>query len=277
MAFIRKIEVIAGPEGGEGFSVTENFITFDITKSNKKSMNKATIQIYNLSDDTMNIMKRRDNLILIRAGYEDETINDLFVGNIVHSSVKRERVDKVLEIEAHDGQRSLMTRTVSLGFDSRVAVTTVLNNIFSVLAYPVVGRERIPAGEQYNNGYAFAGYARKALEEVLEKVGLKYSVQNEQIFIYKEDDEAVQTTGLLLSPETGLLSLDPKEERKKRNTTQQKAEYSAKSLLFPQLIPGAQIQIKKGKVDTFFVVQSGVYKGDNQRGEFTAEIEVKEI
>lgn len=279
MAFNRYVEIIAGQEGTDkAITVSELYIKFEVEKSISSALNTAKVDIYNLSDASVEKIAVADSKLVINAGYLDETINAVFFGNIIKASMKKEDGNKILTLEAQDGNKNYKSKRVSASFKAGVKVADVLNMIFSNLAMPVAGKNLIPQNQQYTIGYSFAGLAKDALTECLAACSLAWTIQNETIVILK-DAKSAQETGLLLTPETGLLNIELGDENTNLVAKVPPKKFTAKTLLLPQLVPNAKCKIvseAKG-INGIYKIMKGKYIGDNQTGDFMTEVEVMAI
>ncbi len=277
MAFKRIIEISSGPEGGIGRKVTENYMSFEIERSLTSSVNKAKVKIYNLSQETVAAMGKAGNKLVISAGYEDEGgAAALFFGDINKVTTEQKGVDKVLEMEAFDGQKAVQGKNVVLSFTKGTPTQTVLNTILGVLALPL-GSVIPPITSVYSGGYCYAGKAVGALTQVLAREGLKWSIQNEALVVYK-DGEIFTPTTLKLTADSGLLSVAPVDQTPGPGTGKKVIKgtsYKFEALLFPQLLPGAQVFIQSTVVIGAVVVQAVKLRGDNRTGDFKCECEAK--
>jgi hypothetical protein len=276
MAFKKKLEIIIGPEGGEGVLITDLFMTFEISKSDTESLNTASVKIYNLSRETEEKICIAGNKIVIRAGYEDEGISSLFFGNIIKAGTSKEKTERLLTIEAQDGEKVYTTKKTALSFKAGTKAYVVADSIFNLLAMPVFGKENINKNIEYTIGYSFIGMAKSALSDVLAHCACSWTIQNESIIIIKNGG-VVQDSGLLLGYDNGLISVEIAEDYQSKHTKKSPPKkMTVKTILFPQLVPGTKCKIVSTvkNIDAWFKVRSGKYFGDNRGGDFCCECEV---
>ncbi len=273
MAFGRLITVISGPSGGTGTSISDCRISFDIEKSIGKTPNKSNVMIYNLSDTTMASMGKRMNKLIIKAGYKDEnSLSTIFYGDINKSEISKEPPDTILKIEAMDGWKSLQQAIINKSYAAGTSISTVVNDIVSEMGF-VIGGTKPNISGSYAPGYVASGKCGHVLSKVLNKVGYTWSIQNDQIYIFEEGGSA-KTFELSLASDTGLLSIS-KLEHDAKLTKSAKSYYTIRTLLFPQIIPGAQVYIKSSLATGNMIVQNVTMSGDSYEGDFIVEAEVK--
>ena len=81
MAWGRIVELSVGSEG-EGLLISDLDIDFKVIKSLTFADNYAEFRIYNAKEETRTKILKKGNNLIFKAGYEDEAVNTLFVGNI---------------------------------------------------------------------------------------------------------------------------------------------------------------------------------------------------
>jgi len=277
MAFNRSIELSVIPKNGTSTIIKNLRITFTVEKTLTESTNKGTIRVWNLSEATRSKIKAK-NKVVLRAGYEDEGTANLFFGDIQIVTNEKDTINRITEIEAFDGKEKIQNTNISLTFGAGTPVQTVFLAIVNAIGLPLANAAVILPG-QYAGGFAFVGKVKDALTEILRRSERTWSIQNEQLAIHKEN-EVLFTSGLVISPETGLIgvpqSVDNTDEKQGENETVLK-RWRVRSLLFPQLVPGALIQLKTKTVNGFFKIETVSYEGDNYEGDFTCEMEVVEV
>ncbi len=276
MAFKRVIELTIGPPGELGKKIKDLRINFSIEKTDTESQNIANIKIYNLSKETSSEVGKVNNKVILRAGYEDETgISNLFFGDIKSAIDRKEGVARILEINAYDGYANVQNKNISISFSAGTPVQQVFDNIVDVFGLPLTN-PIVNLSGQYVNGYSFVGKAKDALTEVLKRVNKDWTIQNQQLVILSPG-ETIERTGLLLSSDTGLIdqpeALNDSDENQ-LETDDVPKRWRIKSLLYPQLLPGAEIQVRSNIVNGIFRVETANFEGDNFEGDFIAEIEV---
>jgi hypothetical protein len=279
MAFKRIVRVSSGIDGGQGIMISELFVKFDVTKSDKEAMNSATVTIYNPNRQTELNFGAAGNRLVIEAGYADENVSPLFFGDVLFSETKRDGVNRVLTVTAQDGNKNYLTKKVTCSFKEASKTKMIVNSLVNNLALPVVGMENIPAESGYQIGYSFVGLVKDGLSEVLAHCGCGWSIQNETLYIIKAG-AAVPDTGIFLTAQSGLISVDVMADKKnvpKAGETPKKI--TVKSILIPQLVPGARCRVQSlaKNIDGFFKIRSAHFVGDNRDGEFTSECEADAI
>jgi hypothetical protein len=274
MAFMRKVEVVVGPKGGEGFKIDGLKIAFTIEKTDSPDPNKSKIQIYNLSPDTSAKVTVAGNHITLKAGYEDETVAAIFFGDVLKGRRYRDGNDYCTELEVFDSRTAVFSGQVSVSFAKDTEARTVAQAYLDAIGLPFKGQENIP-GATYPHGYCFIGMAGDGLRDVLNRYGLMYTIQNEMLYIIKPG-EAADKTGLKLTPKTGLLTTpQPVSDKTEDDDTATEAgnRWKFSTMLFPELLPGAACKVESSTLNGEVIIKKAVYSGDNMTGDFKIDIE----
>jgi hypothetical protein len=279
VAFIRVIEVIAGPKNGQGVKIDSLRIEFKAEKTGTADPNKAAVKIYNLSEKTHNQIAAAGNHITVRAGYADQTVASICFGDIISARRYRDGMNIITELEAYDGMAAMKGSQVSVSFAKNTSAVTVAEAFLDALSMPYKGKEHIPADARYEHGFPYIGMAFDGLKDVLNRFGLRYTVQNEMLYILKEG-QAADSTGLELTPKSGLLTT-PQPVSDKSGDDDIKASPAGKwkfsAMLFPELVPGAACTVKSSSLEGTVKISEAVYSGDNGTGEFRIDIEAEEL
>lgn len=288
MAFKRRIEVSIGQvvEFGPQVAnptnaviINDNLkITFKILKTIEKSNNSATVSIYNLSQNTIERIKRPGSFMIVRAGYEDEDgPQQIFLGNITGVAVKNLLPDIATEITASDGALDIRQKKAALSYTAGIDLSTVITDIVDILQMTVRYSSPVPP-LQYIHAFAFAGLAIDALRKALDFAGMTFTINGNELFIFVPG-EAVEALTLNISPTTGLvrspeLLIETKDAPAMSEAAQ---KYKVTSLLFPQLTPGKLFNLQSNIVSGTFKINSVEFKGDNWGQDFNANMEVEQI
>jgi hypothetical protein len=277
MAFIRQVEATIGPKGGEGVKINGLKIAFEIEKTDKPDSNTAKMQIYNLSKDTHDKIAVAGNHCALKAGYADETITAILFGDVVKCTRKKSGTDYITEIEVKDGRVAVMAGQVSISYAKDTDALTIAQDLIDAIGLPSKGTELIPSDAKYPGSFSDIGQAADILRKVLNKYDLKYTIQNEMIYILKEG-EAAESTGLRLAPETGLLTIpQPVSDKTEETDTTKEAvnKWAFRTMLFPQLIPGAACKVESSSITTEMKITKAKFTGDNWLSDFAIDIEAE--
>jgi hypothetical protein len=183
MAFMRQVEVIIGPKGGEGVKINGLKTAFEIEKTDKPESNTAKISIYNLSKETHDKICAAENHCTLKAGYKDEAVTAVLFGDVVKGTRKKSGTDYVTEIEVKDGRVAVMAGQVSVSYAKDTDALTIVQDMIDAIGLPSKGTELIPPEAKYRGAFSGIGQAADIMSDVLNKCdcGLWYTIQNEMI------------------------------------------------------------------------------------------------
>jgi hypothetical protein len=97
------------------------------------------------------------------------------------------------------------------------------------------------------------------------------------IYILKEG-EASESTGLRLTPKNGLLTIPQpfSDKTEETDTTKEAAnKWKFRTMLFPQLIPGAGCKVESSAITAEMKVITAKFTGDNWLSDFAIDIEAE--
>lgn len=222
---IEGIEVSTRLQDGAGDRMTRQFqkavhvlrVDFDIELTKSRDANKATISIFNLSEDTRNKISKRNGYVSLSAGYQNNLL-EIFTGDISKVTHKKDGTEFITEIKAEDG-RALMSRAriaLMLTFDVTFerAVDEVLSaggfnrgNVDSAISTLRSRGHKFPT---YPEGITLFGKCSDMLERLFRDANLRWSLQSGQVLVLdKRLDSASRVikiskaSGLLGTPEVG--------------------------------------------------------------------------
>lgn len=232
----RNMSVMIGPSGGIGKRWTYPlYITARIEKTEGSKPDTASVVMHNLSQDSNAYIKRSNQMLQVRAGEDYQHL--LFSGQITprQVEVQLQGADTITEIKAGDGRLAYRDTMVGLSYPSGIDRETVIGDIVSAMGVPRGYVTALPR-KTYTNGYAFAGRARHALDDVLDRDGV-WRITNGVIDILRPG-EAKPGGVVIIAARTGMIG-SPRETDK---------GIDCEVLLTPALVPGAVYRIESKQV-----------------------------
>ena len=276
MAFGRKVNLSIGSQG-RGLLISDLDIDFRVTRSTTFSENTAEFTIYNAKEQTRKEILRKGNNVLFSAGYRDEVVGNIFIGNITESVSYRsgtEWITKIEAVSARSETQPLTAVNVSLSYASNTQMKQVVRDLSVYTGLPIFGLANI--NFTLINGWVFVGSVRSAFDyvrEILEDNGLGIYFDNSQIVIYRLGIQDSRFGVTFLTYNNGLLSVQEKTE-----TGEDKKKISFKSLLISSIQPNGLVTIRTDKIAGTFFVEKVTHSGKNYGGgsDFTTEGEASE-
>ncbi len=282
MAFKRKVEMTVGEnivDGGTGLDISNLDIIFNITRTLTLSSNSASFDIYNAKQETRDDILKKGNVVIFKAGYEDEdNVGTIFIGSIIESKTRKDNTDFVTELECLDfasNKEGLKFETISLSYAAGTQTTTLIDDIVNILNIAIAGQDNVTS--TLNNGFVFAGTRGKLLKRLkkilfAEDLGLYFD--SSEMVIYKLG-EADSTFGIVrVTPNSGLIGTI--EDITDEDDEDDKKRVKFKSLLNAKIKPNTVINAEADINSGTYIVEKVTFVGDNIDGDFFAEVEAVE-
>lgn len=256
--------------------VDELYMQFDGEKTLEAEPNRFTVKIHNLGPSSAAKLQRKGVLALMEVGYRGDSgsapvLKKLFVGQIKTAAVETEGRESISKIEFQDGidqySESMINMTLGPGATNRQVLETLAQKFGTGLG-AVKGLQE----GTFQQGVTLAGPVREKLDDLTRRMGLEWSIQNNNLQILPPKVPS-ELLGYLLSPSTGLIGSPTQREDAKSGGK----FLEFKCLMNAAIYPGVAVQIKSKKFDGIFKVRKAHYEGDNRRGPFQMTCEAQEL
>lgn len=265
-------------EGQKEIDITENKISFEVTKSINSRENIARIEIWNLANETRELITASDSLVRLFAGYADNKgLIEISQGDITNVRHNRNKTDTVSQIYIEDGNKTLRLNPVSFTFKGEVSLKNILSKLTeqSGIVFRLVG---ISSNASVVSGYAAMGGLDLVLDNLALVFGFSWSMQG-GIILLRGNEEVSDTEVMLLSPETGLI-LNPEAVKQVSEKLVDSNEplppniYALQSLLQPHLQVNDLIAVKSQDLNGTFRINKISHTGDTRGNDWYSNIEV---
>lgn len=230
----RHCQVITGA-GGQGLSVEDLRITFEVTKTLLRTPNTALVKIYNLNPDNEAKIKGEFDEVIVNAGYTG-ALGLLFRGNIRHVFRHRETNDWILEIEAADGDKDFKHARTVISLAGGSTAQDLIEHVVQSFESTTLGHFIVPAAKRLR-GAVFAGPTREVLDRLAATLGANWSVQNGQLDIVAADS-TLPTEAIVINADTGMLGAPEIDDK----------GIKVKCLLNPKIIPNGKIWLDNNDI-----------------------------
>lgn len=279
--FGRVAQVVVGAAGQQGTIIESLRISFNVKKTATPESNTCEVAVYNLGAGTRNKFKE-DDVLVLRAGYrEAHGLEQLAITEVLTVDNTVEPPDVVTTFVCKDGARVLRTNRLAVSFKAGSSVRQVLQDVvksFGIdqkVAFETLQFTDLPL----ENGYAFSGYAKDAMDTLCGYVGLTWSIQDGALKIVPSDG-ADGTQAFRLTPQTGLIG-SPKRIRKMDKTSTSKDEaftgWEVTALLLPRAEPKGIIELETEFVSKAqFQIVEVEHIGDTHDGDYRTVLKVRE-
>lgn len=208
--YLRKASLIIGNDSGDGIDLSELRFAFAIRRGDLQTPNSADIRVYNLSDNTAQIIQKEGLRVVIQAGYEGN-YGVIFDGQVKQVRRGREnQLDTYLDITAADGDSAynfaISAITLAAGSSPADHVGAVLQG----MAKFGISQGYLPdlPGNPLPRGKVIFGMSREELRKIARNTSTSWSIQDGKVdFVpltaYKPGEIPVITaaTGMVGLPE----------------------------------------------------------------------------
>jgi len=183
-------------------------ITFDVTKTIYRTPNVVTIKLYNLSEDHENDIKKEYDDLELDVGYGTQAMG-LFRGNIQYRYAYREGNDRIVEIQAGDGDKDFkdgeVNFTLGAGHTDGDAIRKLLENLGTTVLGYCAGKH---LNEKHILGKTYSGTVRRVMDVIARNNQANWAIQDGKLVMVPVDstlpNEAIKVdsdTGLLGTPQ----------------------------------------------------------------------------
>jgi hypothetical protein len=261
--------VIGDLKGAHAIDVSNLRFTFDVTRTLSPSTNKSTIKIYNLSNEHMDAIKIRQQMVYLQAGYGG-ALQLLSSGTIQRSEHAATPPDFETTLETRDGSigmdYGILRRSFSAGTVRRDIVTAIIESMA-----PDVGAGDLTISDLDQTTPArvvFSGSSKRAMSTCARAWGLDWNVDVGLLNVTSRVGAlGRKEIATVLGPTTGLLG----------SPVRTSSGCKVEAMLAPNVAPGGWVKIESHLVNGFFKVLAVKHSGDTFGDEWKSEIECQDI
>jgi hypothetical protein len=249
-------------------------LDFDVQKDVTKEPDKATIVVYNLTEDHRTLLSNNATpAIQLEAGYNgDNTL--LFKGRARRVTNQRQDVNWATTIECGDGLKQIREGTVNVRFPKGAKLSTVVSKIaeelgvsFDQLKNKIREKGLAEGFNEFLGGLTVVGNGHDKIAELGKSLGLQVAIQDES-YVAFEPTETRSVQVYRLSPDTGLIgSPDAGDQGIVR----------AKSFLLPDLRPFDPVELDSASFKGRYRVEKIQHVGSFRDTEWATNIELKPL
>lgn len=267
--WIRAYELEAGQAGGTGFKITDLKIEFSLTKTEDETANDITLSIWNLNDEHIAELEKKDCVVTLKAGYVGN-IKQIFVGYVCFIEGEPDGADWKTTLTIVDGRVETRDTQVSTSYDSGTSSKTIIDDIAKEMGISVTYGDDVTHCEM-PSGYSFVGDAATSLDKVCDVAGLSWSIQDGKLEI-KKNKGTMNKTGYVLSAETGLISTAKKVRMSTENTTDNdEYGWEVEYLMNADIKISDYVYLKTKRVTGYFRVSQITMGGSNWDGDWVCK------
>lgn len=261
--WIRETEVLAG---GKSFHSDDLDIEFDVPFNNEEEPDIARVTIYNLSESSINAIKKDQNII-INSGYQGD-VGTIFKGTLQKAATSWSNVDKVSQFTIGDGVIQWLTKEVSEVYGEDITAKAILEDLTGQFGLEL-GRLDLVNNITYPTGRVIDAMLKDAIKQVVRETGSQFRISGGKIYIMPHD-EGIET-GFLLNKETGLIGSPEKFEKEEDGET--KTGFRITMLLNHRITINSILQVESNTANGTYRVLKGRH---TSRGDHLTNVEVME-
>lgn len=238
----RQCSLVVGNAQGAGLDLSELRVKFTVNRADTQSPANAQIRVYNLSDDTADIIQQEFTHVVLQAGYESN-FGTIFQGAVRQYRKGRESAtDTFLDILAQDGDEGYnfaITNTgqvpLAAGWDQTELHTRLLEDMeqFDITPGYVPGF----GGPAMPRGKAIYGMTRDSLRGLANASGTYWHLSEGELNMIPIG-AALPGEAVVLTAATGMVGLPQ----------QTLNGIIVKSLLNPRIKHGAVVQLNNASI-----------------------------
>lgn len=286
----RQYRFAAGQPGAAGFEVGAEVdgrairIVFDLEKTDVESSNTGTITLYNLNDQHVALLREKDCMIALSAGY-GSNLPLIFSGNVTAESTSDENADRETEIQVVDGRVAIRDTYVSASYEGVVLAKNIFADIIGQMGISCVYSQNAQVlleTVKLENGFAYVGNAAECLTQLCAMCGFSWSIQNGVCQVLYPGD-SITTQCYVLSEDSGLVSIPKSITISAESTTQDAATqeplygYEIMYLLNGAIGVNDMIQMVSKKVSGYFRIRNIKITGDNYGENWICTAQIVEV
>lgn len=237
---------------------------FRVSRTVKKSVNTASIELYNISREQRlySLLRKRELRVGLAVGYGDN-FRYIFEGNPEKNgvTVAYPGPDRILRIKANDCLRKYQTGTVSVRVNGNTTMGAVVPEVLRQLGLPAGALDYDPS-QPLQRGFRGDGPVRDVLDRLAAIAGADWSFQNGRFQFVRRGN--VTKYGPVFATANGTLIGDPE-------TTDKGVRF--KALMDPDLEPGGGFSLEPAVPGNggFYKCIQVDYIGDTWGGEFVVQ------
>lgn len=266
----RQYELRVSDKNGKGYVIDNLQIEFTVHKNsnNKQKPNKASVRVYNLSEERQKWFETPFLEVTLSVGYVGLGMHKLFTGQATIVGTQKQGTDTITEIQLD----TLYTELNNIKISQTAPAGSSVKDIIEKAALGMKVVKVVYSGENINkafvDGYPLMGTPRQILTELAEAFDLEWQVDQQFLYIsdvgksYMTDNSKAYVIG----ENSGLIErpyYDNIEKRRGKGDKLKEARRGVRLtiLLNPAITAGSIVKIDFGEFTGFYKVERLVHKG----------------
>ena len=241
------------------------------------------IDIYNLSDKSVDTISQEDVVVKLEVGYTDQPLKLLFTGNLLQIQTVNNGKDRITSILATENLSNIREAQTGTSWDHDISVEDVFKQIIVddlKLALGNIHNGTLGSGEGIKKvlkKYSATGSSKSVLDDLAKGNELVWNVTNGQVNVYPKgssksfEGEVIPlyttATGLISSPNKAIINSD-----KVKGSKEKKNGKSFQVILNPALSVGGTIKIESRNFNEEVVIKDLSHVFDYWKGKWQSNI-----
>lgn len=233
-------------------------LEFDVEFDDDTEANESEIILYNLSDTTIQNIKRGEKITLT-AGYKEDT-GVILSGFISHVKTSMDDLDKVTTVKVIDSVDRVERKIENLAYAKGSKASAILNDLLTKVGLPVA-KFSVKRDFVYKDGLTVNAGLMETIKKQAQVCGVSAYISKGQIYVQSisEGDD----TNFSLIVDTGLISLSAFEEEISAEEYKDAVKgYEVTMLLQHRISTGSILNIKSKNVNGKYRVREGHHSYD---------------
>ncbi|MBM7623642.1 phage protein [Sporohalobacter salinus] len=233
-------------------------MNFEVSFDTGSDGNVGNIEVYNLSDETIKLLKKGQSFVF-KAGYKND-LGILTMGQIESSTTKFEQGDKLTKIVINDNTQKWVNTKINKTWRLKIKASQVAEQIINKIPLNI-GEISVAEEKTYHKGKTFSTTAKRALEEIAKDTKSKLHISKGKVYLRPSDKPS--QIAYKLTPDTGLIASPQRVDNNDKR-------WKVQSLLNYKFESDAILSIESDTIEGKYRITEGKHTGD-----WITEMEVK--
>lgn len=262
MYFGRNVIFQVGVDAQDGRSIDGLQVDFDIAHTRSGVPSKAVINVWNLSEATLGLLRTPDATVRVLASVSPQPPLAIFTGSVIEAIPRRQGAVRVTRIEAEDGGKTIREVRVAVNISTPTTAQEVLAEVLKQMGIPQ-GTVRTDLTTEFSAGFSYQGPARDVLRMLADSTASDWTVRDGALLFIPRNG-ATSEAALLFSSRTRNLIGEP--------ATTQDGGVELTALLAPQMRPGQRFQLESRALNGTYVADRVDFQGGTHIAPFLVKV-----
>jgi hypothetical protein len=240
-------------------------IYFDVKGSNNSEPNNAIITIYNLSDETRELI-RKDEPIVLKSGYRDD-YGPIFMGKVKEIDEEKDGADIATNIICLDDMEAFLNTRINETYPKGMKLVDVARDMIERTAVSVGKIEDSSKTLSRPITYTRDMTLHRNLGEIANELNFNFHVRHGLVYLIGKESGIQE--GYLLTSDTGLISIA------KITKEDAEADYKVQAFLIHKIAQDSIIEIDSVKAKGLYRVVKFNFRSNEL--DHMVEMEVKAV